>query len=64
MSQMDRIARHLRSGKSLTALSALRMFDCFRLAARVKQLKNKGLPIVSETVRLRRGKRIARYSLA
>jgi len=59
-SQSNRIARHLLAGKTLTPLGALRLFDCFRLGARIYDLRRAGMPIESATVK-RKGKRFARY---
>ena len=61
-SQADHIALFLESGHELTPLEALEMFGCFRLAARVKDLRERGLPI--ETLdREANGKRFAAYRL-
>jgi hypothetical protein len=49
-SQNKRIRRHLESGRSITALDALYMFGCFRLGARIYDLKQQGLKIKSEIV--------------
>jgi hypothetical protein len=62
VTQNDVIRAALLAGRSLTPLDALRDFGCFRLAARVADLRREGLPIecVSETAN---GKRFARYYL-
>lgn len=63
-SQREAIAKHLKSGKSITALEALHKFRCLRLGARVWELKQSGMPIVKRMIQVgRRGeaKRIARY---
>ena len=39
------IAQHLASGRSITALEALHRFGCFRLSARIWDLRNKGMAI-------------------
>lgn len=62
-SQNKRILKYLQSGNSLTPLDALRMFGCFRLGARIYNLKSSGVPIKSELV-TKNGKRFARYRLA
>ncbi len=49
--------------KSITPIEALEQFGCFRLSARIKDLKNMGHDIVTEMVKLRSGKRCARYRL-
>lgn len=63
-SQTRRIYRYLSQGKSLTSLKALELFNCFRLGARIFELREKGHEIKSEIVRDERtGKRFARYSM-
>lgn len=66
-SQAESIRRHLEAGKSITAMEALKAFSCFRLAARIDDLKNAGLPIESRPVAVINadGKkvRVAQYSL-
>ena len=64
-SQNKRIAAYLQSGHSLTAMDALKMFGCFRLASRITDLKQKfGLAIVSDRITTDTGKRVASYKLA
>ena len=61
-SQADAIALYLESGHELTPMQALDMFGCFRLAARIKDLRARGLSI--ETLdREAHGKRFAAYRL-
>lgn len=55
------IASHIESGKTITALEALDLFQCNRLAARVNDLRRRGLAITSKMIRLPNGKRIAQY---
>jgi hypothetical protein len=62
-SQSARILAHLLSGKSLTAMQALDKFQCFRLAARIENLRSsQGWPITT-TMEIRNGKRIAAYRI-
>jgi len=63
-SQSLRILKHLKTGKSLTALEALNRFGCFRLAARVLELKRMGYRI-NRTIKHNRktGKKFASYSI-
>jgi len=61
-SQEFQILRELKRGKKLTPLDALHCFGCFRLGARIYDLKEKGYDIITETV-TENGKRFARYSL-
>ena len=62
MDQSTQILRYLKAGKTLDALGALDHFGCFRLAARIYDLRCQGWPI--ETVTVHRGdKTISRYRL-
>lgn len=62
-SQKVQIHNFLKSGKELTALDALRKFGCLRLAARIADLRDEGVRIVSTPKVLRTGKRVVSYSL-
>lgn len=64
MSQEQRILNHLQSGKHLTPIEALNRFGCFRLGARIYELKQAGHSITSTLVELPNGKRVASYRLA
>lgn len=60
------ILLHLKDGRSITPLEALDKFGCFRLGARIFELKEEGHPIEREMVEVetRDGTtRVARYSL-
>lgn len=61
-SQTALIKGWLLNGHSLTTLEALTMFRCFRLAARVANLRDEGMPILTEMVDIN-GKRVAKYSI-
>jgi hypothetical protein len=61
-SQNALIKGWLLNGYSITTLEALNMFGCFRLSARIANLKDQGLPVISEMV-LVNDKRVARYYL-
>ena len=50
MSQSTQIQNHLEQGNTLTAIEALNLFGVFRLSARVKNLRDKGMNIITETV--------------
>lgn len=63
-SQADQILRHLQSGKHLTPIEALQRFGCFRLGARIYDLKGEGHEISTDIVRLPNGKRVASYRMA
>lgn len=63
MTQTDRIYLHLESGRTITPLTALRRYGCMRLAARVRELREDGMPIET-TIRKRKGKHFASYRMA
>ena len=62
-SQNALIKGWLLNGYSITQLEALNQFGCFRLAARISDLRDQSLNIVTEIVTLENGKRVARYFL-
>lgn len=63
-SQNKKIAEWLKAGNSITAIEALNMFGCFRLASRITDLRQKfGLDIKSGRVTTPSGKRVACYTL-
>ena len=59
-SQNALIKGWLLNGHSLTTLDALTMFGCFRLSARISNLKDQGMNIMTEMVEVN-DKRIAKY---
>lgn len=66
MSQNQEIADYLRAGNALTPREALSLFSCFRLAARVAELRDSGMEIESTMIEVagpRGVARVARYSL-
>jgi len=65
-SQKERIKAYLLSGRSLTPLDALYQFGCFRLGARINDLKREGVPIKSDMIEIiseGKKKRVAKYSI-
>ena len=60
-SQNAKILKHLMRGQKLTQLEALSRFGCFRLGARIHDLKAKDYPIESERYKMNNGKIVARY---
>jgi hypothetical protein len=60
-SQNALIKGWLLNGYTITQLEALNQFGCFRLAARIADLRDKGLNVVTDMVTLDNGKRVARY---
>lgn len=63
MSQNADILNHLKTVGPLTALDALDLFGCFRLASRINDLRQAGNEIETSDVTLPNGKTIAQYSL-
>jgi len=61
-SQTEKILYWLKLGHSITPIDALKMFGCFRLGARIHDLKQKGYDIKSELIE-RDGKHFAEYSI-
>lgn len=61
-SQNDRLLCYLSTGKPITPMMALRRFGCFRLGARIYDLRRDGHKITSELVN-RGGARVAQYRL-
>ena len=62
LTQNQRILDYLKSGKTLTPLVALEKFGCFRLSARIFNLREQGNAIITNNV-TRKGKTFAEYSL-
>jgi hypothetical protein len=61
-SQTALIKGWLLNGYSITQLDAFNMFGCFRLSARIANLREEGLDIVTDMVNVN-DKRIAKYYL-
>ena len=62
-SQTDQILKHLEGGESITAIEALNRFTCFRLAARIADLRRRGISINSTKITTESGKIVAQYSI-
>ena len=62
MSQKDKILRFLKCGHSISPYEAMEVFGCYRLAARINELRNEGYPIVT-VMESAHGKRWAEYHL-
>ena len=61
-SQNALIKGWLLNGYSITQMQALNMFGCFRLSARIANLRDEGMPVVTDMVTIN-DKRVARYYL-
>lgn len=64
MTQSDMILNALLAGETLTPLDALKRFGCFRLGARIWDLKCAGYEIDMELIDVDNGKHVATYRLA
>jgi len=62
LSQADAILDYLLEGRTITALTAFRLFECFRLGARIHDLKRLGYEIESKRVKVN-SKYVAEYKL-
>lgn len=60
--QKQQIQNYLQTGKPLTPIQALNKFGCFRLAARIADLRNDGLAIATKIIS-KKGKNYASYSI-
>ena len=64
MSQNTDILMHLKSGKTLTSLQALSLFNCMRLAARIENIRSMGHVIHTEIITNdNTNSRFAKYSM-
>lgn len=64
-SQRSKILQYLQKGYSITPISALDKFQCFRLGARIWDLKDKGHQIETDMIDDKKtGKRYASYRLS
>lgn len=64
-SQVENIKEYLQNGNSITPLDALNLFGCFRLSDVIFRLRNSGLNIRMELIKMpnKGGKGFAKYSL-
>jgi len=62
-SHSDKIAALLEKGRSITPLEALSQFGCFRLGARIHDLRCAGMKIETIPHKTESGKIIAKYKL-
>tara|TARA_R100000700_G_C3157713_1_gene134532 strand:+ start:910 stop:1176 length:267 start_codon:yes stop_codon:yes gene_type:complete len=60
--QNQQILEYLQKGLSITPLEALEKFGCFRLGARIFNLRQSGYNIITEHI-TEKGKTFAKYSL-
>ncbi|KKM79871.1 hypothetical protein LCGC14_1345610 [marine sediment metagenome] len=62
-SQKTRILLYLKEGKTLTPLQALDLFGCFRLGARIWDIKKMDIKIETKFIKTNSGAVVAEYSL-
>ncbi len=60
-SQESLILDHMLRGHRITGMDALNLFGCFRLPARIADLKERGFRINSEFVTAPSGKKVKAY---
>lgn len=63
MTQNKQILNYLKTGKSITPLEALYEFGCFRLSARIFDLKKDGWPITCDRLDVGDDKMVGHYTL-
>lgn len=63
MTQTEQIIRDLRKGHKITPIDALNRYQCFRLAARIFDLRREGWDIRDRIRNLESGKQCAEYWL-
>ena len=61
--QANAILKHMQDGNGITPMDALELCGCFRLSARIADLKKRGYEIITEKVKVAGGKYVARYHL-
>lgn len=62
-SQTGAILAHLLSGKAINPLQALNDYKCFRLGARIWDIRKAGYNVERQMIRVASGKRVAPYRL-
>ena len=62
-SQREQILKHLESGKTITPLEALNLFDCFRLSDVIFKLRKEGYDIRTKDLKVKSNKIVAQYSI-
>jgi len=63
VTQRSRILEWMQAGRTINPMQALKVFGCFRLGARVHELKKMGFPIKKEMVSSGTRKKFAQYRL-
>lgn len=63
MTQCQKIVAYLRKNKSISPMEAVRDLKCYRLAARISDLRGMGYKILTKTEKSQDGGMYARYFL-
>ena len=61
MSQLNQIRARLDKGHAITPMDALAMFGCFRLSARIYDLRSEGYPVEVTIINVG-DKKVAKYT--
>ena len=60
-SQVKRILAYMMAGNRITGIDALELFGCWRLPARIADIRKRGFNVQSEMVLTGTGKRVKAY---
>jgi len=63
MSQKKEILQHLKKHRKINGMEALNLYNCFRLPARILELKQDKHNIDANLITLKSGKKVAEYIL-
>ena len=61
VTQTNEIKAYLKQGYRITPIDALQQFGCFRLAARIKEIRDEGMQVEKVMVETISGARVAQY---
>ncbi len=61
VTQTNEIKAYLKQGYRITPIDALQSFGCFRLAARIKEIRDEGMQVEKVMVETINGARVAQY---
>lgn len=62
--QNQKIFAYLKSGKSITSIEALNLFGCFRLSARIYDIKRKYNVKINKVILTSEAKNFAKYYMS
>ena len=60
-SQERKILNYMLRGNHITGIEALEFFGCFRLPARIADIRKRGFTVNSQSITLKNGKRVKDY---